>query len=408
MKTKERQETPEEETPKEGETEETQEEQEEVEKKLEKLISDRIENIVKSVKDNPVKKSPAYKQEPTMERSVLETDPFLRKARPFVKLSPKMEKFIQNVKDMASGQMSPGMMKALSEGDDSAGGFTVPEEFNAEVVRYQTEESIVRPRARVFNMTRDRMRLPKLDQDSSTDSGNTGSEHFAGISFSYTDEGDEKSSSDPRFGHIVLEAKKLVGLTAAADELLEDSAVNLANYLVALFGEGIAYKEDYEFLRGTGVGRPLGVVSAVGTVAVDRDTSSRIVLEDLLDLNTALPAWADKNAIWLTTKAGYSQLVLIGNESTTTRLQIIPSMQAGQPPTLLGKPLILTDKLPSVGTKGDIVLGDFSKYYVGDRGPIQVASSIHDRFRYDETTFRLVKRHDGQPAIEDAFKVLGA
>jgi HK97 family phage major capsid protein len=386
--------------------EELAEEEEEIEKGISNTIDKKIDKIVQAVRDNPVRKSYLYnKEEPSKNKSVLEIDPFIRRKRPFVKLSKQMDSFISDVRTIARG----GYVKALSEGDDTAGGFTVPEEFHNEIIRYQTESAIVRPRARVFNMTRDRWRAPKLDQNTTTDTALTGGEHFSGVHFYYTDEGDTKTESEPRFGQIVLVAKKLVGLTVASDELLEDSAVNLANYLVTLFGEALAYREDYEYLRGTGVGRPLGVLNAAGTSVVARNTSSQILLDDVLGLYSELPAWADKNAVWLTTKAGMEQLLWIGNTNTTQKIQLLfPSLQEGIPVTMLGKPLLLTDKLPAVASEGAILYGDFSRYYIGDRGTIKIDSSIHDRFRQDETVIRIVKRHDGQPAIDNAFAILGA
>ncbi len=390
------------------EAEEESKEESEAVKRLTNLFEKKIQTAIDSVRENPVSKSVNYKEEPTLTKSVLESDPYLRKVRPFVKLSPKMESFVNNVKAVARGELTASLTKALNEGDDTAGGFLVPEEFNAEVIRYETENSIVRPRARVWNMTRDRWSAPKLDQNTTTDAAKTGSTHFAGIQFYYPGESGKKTESQPRFGKVVLVAKKVIGLTSATDELLEDSAVNLANYLVTLFGEGMAYLEDYMFLRGTGIGQPLGIINTAGISIVSRTTSSKIVFEDILSMEENLPAWADRNAVWLTTKAGLSQLRLIGNTTTTTKIQLQESLREGMPPTLQGKPVLLTDKLPAVGTKGDIILGDFSRYYIGDRGPIQVASSIHDRFRYDETVIRLVKRHDGQPALPQAFVVLSA
>jgi HK97 family phage major capsid protein len=389
----------------ETETEEVENEPTEEEVKAVDRLTKIFEKKVDAIRENPVSKSYNYKEEASKE-SVIETDPYLRKVRPFVKLSPQMENFIQNVKAVARGEINSSLTKALSEGDDSAGGFLVPSEFSSEVLRYETENSVVRPRARVWNMTRDRWSAPKLDQNTTTDSTKTGSEHFAGIQFYYPGESGLKEESQPRFGRITLVAKKLIGLTSATDELLEDSAVNLANYLVSLFGEGLGYLEDYKFLRGTGVGEPLGVINTTGITVVGRNTSTSIVLEDVLRLDENLPAWADRNAVYLTTKAGISQLRLIGNTNTTTKIQIQESLRSGEPATLLGRPVIVTDKLPALGSTGDILLGDFSKYYIGDRGGIQVASSIHDRFRYDETVFRLVKRHDGQPALPKAFVVL--
>lgn len=388
----------------EEEEEEVEDDSEEV-KNLSNILEKKLEKVFKSIKENPVKKSYSYKEEVTNEKSVLEADPYLRKIRPFVKLSPKMEKFVEGVRAIAKGDVNAIQKSALNEGDDTAGGFTVPEEFNSEVIRYETENSIVRPRARVWNMTRDRWTAPKLDQNTTTDADNTGAEHFAGIYFYYPAESELKTESEPRFGRITLVAKKLIGLTAATDELLEDSAINLANYLVSLFGEGLGYFEDYKFLRGSGHNEPLGIINASGVNVVTRQTSSRIVLNDVLGLDKNLPAWADKNAVWLMTKAAREQLMLIGNE-TTAIIRLQDNLRDAYSQTLLGKPVVLTDKLPSVGTPGDIMLCDFSKYFIGDRGAIQVASSIHDRFRYDETVFRLVKRHDGLPAIPKAFALL--
>jgi len=384
---------------------EEEDDSEEVEK-LSNILEIKLDKVFKAIKENPATKSYNYKEEATIDKSVMEADPYVRKFRPFVKLSPKMEQFVKQVKAMAKGD-AIGMQKAaLSEGDDSAGGFTVPEEFNSEVIRYETENSIVRPRARVFNMTRDRWSAPKLDQNTTTDTANTGATHFGGIYFYYPGESGEKTETEPRFGRLTLVANKLIGLTAATDELLEDSAINLANFLVSLFGEGLAYFEDYKFLRGTGHSQPLGIINADGINVVTRDTSSRIFLEDVLGMEKALPTWADRNSVWLTTKAGREQLLLLGNQGQTVNLQLIDTLRDGYAQTFLGRPLIVTDKLPSVGSVGDIVLADLSKYYIGDRGSLQVASSIHDRFRYDETVFRLVKRHDGQPAIPSAFAVL--
>ena len=282
------------------------------------------------------------------------------------------------------------------------------EEFNSEVIRYETESSVVRPRARVWNMTREKWYAPKLDQNTTTDTANTGAVDYAGIMFYYPGESGLKVESEPRFGRVLLTAQKLIGLTAVTDELLEDSAVNLANYLVALFGEGLAYFEDYKFLNGSGSGEPLGIITCTTITSVARKTSSRILVEDIFAMDKNLPAWADRNAVVLTTKAGIEQLRLISIESTTSKVVFQENLREGVPSTLMGKPVIVTDKLPAVGTRGDIIFADLSKYYIGDRGALQVASSIHDRFRYDETVFRLVKRHDGQPAIPQGFVVLGA
>ena len=375
------------------------------EKKLNAILDKKINKIVQAIKETP-KRSKIITGKADAEISVMEADPFLKKTRPFVQLSGKMEGFINDVKILARGGIPESLTKALQESDDTAGGFLVPEEFQAEVIRFSTEAAIVRPRARIIPMTRNTKTLPKLDQSNYK---------FAGIDIHWEgDEGDTKEESQPKFGRITLKLGKMIGLCPVSDDLLADSAVNLANFLVSIFGESIAYEEDKQFLRGNGMKKPLGIINC-GTSA-PRATADKIQYEDLKDMMAALPAWADAGAVWITTKAGLHQIMDIKSgiytgaavDQTEGFPLFLPgfNIAGGVPTTIFGYPMLLTDKLPPVGVKGDIILGNLSAYYIGDRGGLAVASSIHDRFRQDETVFRFVKRVDGQCALSTAFVVL--
>jgi len=363
-------------------------------KKLEEVLTKKIEQVMDVVKENPVNKSFAYKkEEATIEKSVLETDPILRRQRPFVKLSKKMEDFISFIKTKAAG---------MTEGTDAYGGYLVPEEFNAEVIRYINENAIVRPRARVFNMTRDKVGIPRLNQTSS---------NFGGVTLYWPAEGEEKTGSYPQFEKVTLNSNKVIGLIPATDELLEDSAVNVANFLTSLVGEAIAYEEDYRFLRGTGSGQPQGIITSTAITTIARHTSSKIVIEDILSMDENFPAWAEvgNGVCWITTKGGITQLRQLAY-TTTGYIKLLwgENWVAGMPPTLMGKPVLVTDKLPAYTNAGGIILCNLGYYYIGDRGGLRVEASPYPRFVYDETLFRFVKRVDGQPAIPKAFVKLGA
>jgi HK97 family phage major capsid protein len=60
-------------------------------------------------------------------------------------------------------------------------------------------------------------------------------------------------------------------------------------------------------------------------------------------------------------------------------------------------PVVWTEKLPREGTAGDVLLADWSYYLVGDRQATTVDTSIHNKFEYDKTTWRVVHRVDGRP-----------
>jgi HK97 family phage major capsid protein len=74
----------------------------------------------------------------------------------------------------------------------------------------------------------------------------------------------------------------------------------------------------------------------------------------------------------------------------------------GPPMTILGRPVLFTEKVNSVGTAGDINFVDLSYYLIGDRQAIQADTSPHYRFQNDQTTVRFIERVDGRPWIQNA------
>jgi len=80
---------------------------------------------------------------------------------------------------------------------------------------------------------------------------------------------------------------------------------------------------------------------------------------------------------------------------------------AGTPnATLFGIPMVFAEQAPTLGDQGDIMLLDLSWYGIAEKGGsdggIQMASSIHVKFKYDETCFRFTMRIAGQPLISSA------
>ncbi|MBA7551235.1 hypothetical protein ES705_43771 [subsurface metagenome] len=66
---------------------------------------------------------------------------------------------------------------------------------------------------------------------------------------------------------------------------------------------------------------------------------------------------------------------------------------------MLGKECIFTEKLPKIGDQGCLLLADFSAYAVLLKEGIKLESSIHEGFRNDLTSFRMILNVDGQTTI---------
>jgi HK97 family phage major capsid protein len=106
-------------------------------------------------------------------------------------------------------------------------------------------------------------------------------------------------------------------------------------------------------------------------------------------------------AVWVFSPTVIPQLLQL-KDGANRAIFISVDQGAVKAPTwsLLGRPAICTEKLPALGTSGDIILIDPQLYVIGDRMQIEVAASEHVNFLKNQMTWRVVERVDGQPWLE--------
>lgn len=285
--------------------------------------------------------------------------------------------------------------KDMAEGAMATGGALVPPEFMQELLKYDGQSNIVRPRARVIPMAGRSLSMPVIDHAVHAVAGK--SNFYGGVLTYWIEEAGAKTIEDITFDKIELVLHKLCGYTRSSDELMEDSNPTIAAVISMLFGDAIEWKEDYAYLQGNGVGQPLGVVGAPGTFTQVRVAALNFGYVDAVNMLTHfLPV---KGGVWVMSRSVMPELFTMvdpgNNYIWHPHFGGAGAAQAG-PSTLLGYPVLFTEKTPTLGTTGDVLLCDFSQYLIGDGSTTTLESSIHERFRYDQTSFRLVKRVDGQ------------
>lgn len=293
------------------------------------------------------------------------------------------------------------VMNAYSSSDPATGGFLIPEETRSEVMELALEQSIIRPRASVMTMSSAKQIVPFVDE--TTHVGSV----FGGMTFSWTPESGTISPTEARFGRVMLEAWKLTGLARVPNELWADAPA-LSSFLMRSIPRGIAFTEDSAFISGSGAGQPLGVQNAANTalVTVAEETgqaAGTILVENILKIYARMLPQGHENAVWLASPATFPQLMQLSIAVGTGGAPVALVDIHGSPRmTLLGRPLILTEKVPTLNTAGAIGYYDFSFYMVGDRQSVTLESSEHSRFANDETELRAILRVDGRPWIQSA------
>lgn len=285
---------------------------------------------------------------------------------------------------------------ALAEGSLTTGGALVPPQFIAELLQLAAEDSIVRPRAYKQTMTSRTTQIPFLDQTTVRAAGV--SSFFGGVVANWVGEGAGLTETEPTFRMLELVAHKLAGYTLSSSEALDDSAIGLEQLLKKLFASAIAWYEDYAFLRGDGIGKPLGVQNSPAAISVSRNGGgNNFELVDALAMRKRLPQVSQKNAVWVMHPFTLPDLYAFTVGSATGANW---AMDLRGDPTdwkLLGLPIILSEKMAAPGSAFDVALCDFNFYVIGDRKALEIASSEHYKFTNDQMTWRFVYRVDGQP-----------
>jgi len=290
--------------------------------------------------------------------------------------------------------------KLLQEAVGAAGGFLVPIEYKPELFQKAYEASIVRPRATVLPMTVTQLQMPSLDQTILPAAPL--SAFFGGLRFFWTEEGAPKTLTDMDFKLIDLIVHEYSGYLPVTNRLIADSAISLETLIRTQFGKCAAGYEDWHYLNGNGVGQPQGVISAGATIQPTRDTANCIDWDDIKRMLHAFQPGA--NGVWVAHICTMEQLMAM--QDATGHNMWVPNMRDGIPEKLMGYPLIFTEKVPNLGTKGDINLCDFSYYLIGDREQPTIDSSIHYKFVENQTVFRLSARVDGKPWLTAPIRLM--
>lgn len=292
------------------------------------------------------------------------------------------------------------LKNAASSVEGSGGGFLVPEAFRAELLRLSLERGVVRPRARVIPMESSRVLIPTVDSTSHA------TNVFGGVQAYWTEESGQMTDVNASFGRVALEAWKLTAFSNVPNELIQDSAISFEAFMRASFPEALAYFEDDAFVDGNGVGQPKGFLRANAAVVVAKESgqaAATVVWENIVKMYSRMLPQSLNSAVWVVSPDVFPELATMALSVGTGGGPVwLNNGVAGPPATILGRPVIISEKVNVLGAEGDINFVDLSYYLIGDRQAMTVESSPHYRFQNGETSFKFVSRVDGRPWIQSA------
>ena len=284
--------------------------------------------------------------------------------------------------------------RAMSMGVATTGGVVIPEQFTSTILSMAGEGAIVRPRATVIpagDPPDAKITIPVFNQF-----GANGI--YGGMSMVWIDEAGTKADNTPEFTSIELEPKELGGSTIVTDKLIRNAPA-MSTWLANMYRTLVTGKIEYTFLRGNGVGQPMGVLTAAGRKTVTRNTASSVLYADVRSMLAALPADSWGNAVWVANQSVLPQLINLVDGAGNT-LFMVGDITKKVPASLFGLPIVFTGKTPVLGSTGDLMLIDFSYYLIKEGSGPYIASSEHVYFTTNRTVVKCFTMIDGQPWVK--------
>ena len=281
---------------------------------------------------------------------------------------------------------------ALSVGEDTEGGFTVPDEFERRLVQALEENNIFRQLATVIRTNSGARKIPIA-----TDT----------LEAQWIDEGEEIPETNTKFGQTTLSAYKLGTMIKISNELLHDSAFDLASYIAQRFGVCMGNAEERAFFTGDGDKKPLGILADVGGAELGVTTSAedKVTFDEIFDLYYSLKSPYRRNAQFICNETILLQLMKLkdGNGNYIWN----PGLETAKPDTILGRPIRTSTFMPTID-RGEKVLifGDLKNYWVADRQNRTFRRLNELYARNDQVGFMTTQRVDGRLILPESVKVL--
>jgi HK97 family phage major capsid protein len=295
-------------------------------------------------------------------------------------------------------------MKAMSVGSNPDGGYLVPPELETEIGQRLANISPIRGLASVRAISSSVYKKPFMT---------------AGPATGWVGETDPRTQT----GSAVLDAlsfpaMELYAMPAATATLLEDSAVNLDQWLAGEVDQVFAEQEGLAFVSGDGVNKPKGFLAVttvangswawgnIGTIASGAAGAfpASNPSDVLVDLIYALRAGYRQNASFVMNRKTQSTVRKFKDSTGNYLWQ--PPAAAGGKANLIGFPLADAEEMPDVAANSlSIAFGDFRRgYLIVDRHGVRVLRDPYSAKPY--VLFYTTKRVGGGVQDFDAIKLL--
>ena len=290
------------------------------------------------------------------------------------------------------GRETPEVYNALQVGELSEGGYTVPDEFDRQLIDGLQDENIMRGLVHIIRTGSGEHKIPIV------------ASHGTG---SWVEEEQQIPESDDAFSQVTLTAHKFATMIRISRELLNDSAFDLAAYIAHEFVRRAGAAEEQAMLTGDGSHKPIGLLhDTLGAqVGVTTASSIAITADELIDMQHSLKSGYRRKACWIMNDATISAIRKLKDGNSQYIWQ--PGIKEGAPDMLFNQKVLMSNYMPLIGTGNKVILyGDYSYYWLAEREG-RTLERLNELYAVtDQVGFKMTERLDGRLILPEAVKCL--
>lgn len=311
---------------------------------------------------------------------------------------------------ISEGQDVKAMKTTMVEAQDTLGGYLVPEDYRTQLISRMMGFTVVRPRATIITTSRDRVEIP-----SSTGGG---SQYTGAVRITMVDETPASaatSATNATVGMEVIPVNTAMATIDLSQNLVEDSAFNIATYLAKQIGEAAGIIEDNQFLTGNGSGEPYGILpnstNDLSLGEANSGNASALTWDGLIALMYAIDGQYRQNAAFIGEKATYEAIAKLqdGAGQYLWRERFGNNVTEGAPVSqrLMNSPALEQEAMPTIAANAyPLVYGDLSGYYIVDRVGMSLNRYVDGTLAAtNQVRYVMRRRYGGKVAETWRFKV---
>jgi len=314
--------------------------------------------------------------------------------------------FAYAAKNLEVNAMAPDEAKSLMIGQDSAGGYLVPPQFDRTIRTWALETSPIRELSNVMTISGPSINIPVNSEDFDAD---------------FVAEGSAGSQNIPTIQNVKIDLNRIPASPPVTIEMLEYNQVNLEQWIAERVARRFSKKENQYYLTGDGNNKPHGILSypdgtTFGKIEqVATSAANTLKWLDLIKLNGTLNGeYAKQATIGIKRQTWFTLLTEQASTSGEYQIELDVLLMGSTPKfNFMGTPVVFMQDfatLAATPTTGVIaaVIADFRQaYQIVDRAGITLLKNPYAtegvvKFQFNKYTGGGVLNHDAVKLLKIA------